>query len=230
MPKLIKRDVLILACGRSGTLYTSRVFKSVKYDVGHEKIGENGSISMYLVAGKTDCTSINKGQKTLIHAGEDRANYEFGQVWHQLRHPLKAIDSLAKSFTRKVRAWTGEQLGVPLPGRAKELQCSIEDKLHWAMHYWLQNNLLCEKQAAWTYSLETFPWEEMLERLGLPSQSLPTLPTTTNRGLRYAFKSKEQTAVINKTMYDTDWKRLRAIDRNLAQQVRENAERWGYKT
>jgi len=227
---MIDRELLVLACGRSGTLYTSKVFRAAGFDLRHEQIGAFGSSSMYMVPRVTDCSIVNAGQKVPIHAGENRADYRFKHVWHQTRHPLRAIDSLAKSFTRKVRLWTGEQIRFAMPGRSTELQCPIEDKIHWAMRYWFYNNAFCGVQAEWRYQLENFPWGEMLERLGYQSgHPLPVIPATTNRNLRFAFKSAEQAAMIRETIYDTTWETLERINPYLTDTIRRMARRYGYE-
>ena len=228
MPRVLKRNLLVLGCGRSGTLYTCKVFAKAGMDLGHERVGTFGCCSMYFVTPKTDCSAVSNGQRTPIHKDEKREDYEFKHVWHQIRHPLKTIDSLAKSFSRKVRIWTHEQLGVALPGKSGNFQCSLEDKIAWAMSYWVINNELCEKQADWTYKIEVFPWEEMCNKLGLGNRGMPNVSTTTNRGLRFAFKSKLQSDHIRETMHDTTWDTLRKADPSLMSQVKNLAEHYGY--
>lgn len=223
------RKLLILACGRSGTLYTSKVFRGVGLDLGHEKVGAYGTCSMYFVTPETNCATVNAHQKVPIHDGENRADYEFEHVWHQVRHPLAAIDSLAKAFTRKVRVWTGEQLHFHMPGRSAELRCPLEDRLRWAMRYWIENNKRCEEQSEWTYRVEDFPWVAMQARLCIsPLYPLPVISTTTNRSLRYAFKTVVQTKDINEKMYDTTWSTLDALDAGLTLDIRILAASYGY--
>jgi hypothetical protein len=226
---ILKRKLLVIGCGRSGTSYTTKIFKEIGLDLAHERLGKFGTCSMYMVTPITDCSIVNKGQKEGIHHGECRSKIEFEHVWHQVRDPLKCIDSLAKSFTRKVRVWTGEQVGVTLPGRSDQLQCSSEDKLHWAMNYWYTNNLLCQSQAEWTYRLEDYPWSEMLTRLNLAEFPLPDISQTVNRGLRFAFKSKEQSEEIKRTIYNTSWETLSSVDKSLTAKIRKLARTYGYK-
>lgn len=225
---MIKRQLLIIGTGRSGTLYTSRVFRAAGLDLQHERMGVFGCVSMYFVPFVTDCSIVNDGQKQPIHDGEHRTDYEFAHIWHQVRDPLKTIDSLAKSFTRKVRVWTARQLHVSMPGLSSELRCPFEDKLVWALRYWVDANLLCEMQTAWRFRVEEFPWSEMQSRLGLDVGELPVVKTTTNRNLRYAMKSKEQIQRINDEMYNTTWDRLLSLDVAYAKKAQQMAVVYGY--
>lgn len=231
---MIKKKLLILACGRSGTLYTTKMFKKAGLDLGHETVGDFGTCSMYFVRDKTDCRLVNKNQAEGIHIGQCRSMYDFEHVWHQVREPLKCIDSLAKCFSRKVRLWTNDQLGIDLPGRSREFQCSLDDKIHWAMHYYYVNNKMCEAQAEWTYRLEGIGPEtfwHMCEKLDvIPDNIKPQVSDTTNRGLRFAFKSKEQSQVIRETIYDTTWNTLAKINEPLAKKIRTLSRSYGYRS
>lgn len=198
----------IIGCGRSGTKYTSTVFKKLKYDLGHESLGDFGIVTMYWLGNPKEVNVAGKGQKIQIESIE---GIDFEHTWHQTREPIKCIESLAKSFTLKVRLWTHHALGVPLPGRSGYLQCPYEDKLAWATEYYIEGNLRAKKQASWTYKLEEFPWESMLRKLRLPQQELPVVSDTTNRGLRFAFKTKAQCEAIRRHPYTLTPKRLREL-------------------
>ncbi len=226
-----KRKLLILACGRSGTAYISKVFQKLGYDLGHERVGEYGCCSMYFVTPTTDCSIVNKGQKTGIHVKECRSDFEFEHIFHQVRHPLKAIESLAGSFTRKVRLWTHTELNVCLPGKAEDYQCPYEDKLHWAMHYWLDNNELCQEQAEFTYQLESVEnyWKKLADTLNLyPVPEFPTIKQNTNQGLRFAFKTKEQVAIIKQNLHTTTWTDLERVNPTLTKRIKRLGKSYGY--
>lgn len=230
MPKVLKRrQLLILACGRSGTLYVCRLFRKIKIDLGHERVGDFGCCSMYFASNQSDFSIVNQGQKVPIHGGESKQDFRFKHIWHQVRHPLPTIDSLAKAFTQKVRLWTHEAIGVPLPGTSGNRRCEMEDKIHWAMHYWVINNRLCEDQANWTYRLEDIPWDHMLDRLGIAQVPIPDVSRTINRSLRFAMRSKAQVEEIKKRMYDTQWNTLYRINRSLTEEIKEMAVVYGYK-
>lgn len=98
IPRLLKRrPLLIVACGRSGTLYVCRLFHKIGIDLGHEHVGKFGCCSMYFVPNNSDFSIVNHGQKVPIHRGESKQDFKFEHIWHQVRHPLPTIDSLAKS-------------------------------------------------------------------------------------------------------------------------------------
>lgn len=224
----MRRKLLITGCGRSGTLYLSRVFRKAGMDVRHESVGKYGCCSMYFITDTTDCSIVNEGQKVRIHESECRSQFSFDHVWYVVRHPLRTIDSLAKSFTRKVRRWTGDQLGVPTDG-AEKLAPSFEEKVRWAARYWVVGTEMAVAQSTWGFRIEDFPWEEALDRLGEPRRPLPFVSKTTNRGLRFAFKSKEAAAKIREEIYGVEWKTLADIGEGLEGRVREVARRVGYR-
>jgi len=66
--------VIVVACGRSGTRFASRLAQSAGLDFGHERIGDDGAI----------------GWPLALHANLLRGR----RVWHQVREPLAAIGSL----------------------------------------------------------------------------------------------------------------------------------------
>jgi len=69
MPRL-----LVTGCGRSGTAYTARVLQLHGLDIGHEQVGNDGTVDWH-AASRLD----------------DFADYV---VVHQVRHPLRAIASI----------------------------------------------------------------------------------------------------------------------------------------
>lgn len=234
MPKLVKakqkRKLLILACGRSGTQYISKVWKKAGLDFGHEHVLSDGCVSMYFCLPHADISAFNTSNKHAVHPNEYREDFEFEHIWHQVRDPLKAIDSMAKAFNSTVRRWTQDHMGIDA-GNAYKRQCSIEDKYLWAMRYYLQGNELMAQQAQLTYRLESLQniwWAPLCDKLGLGLPLFPNVSSTTNRGLRFAFKSKEQAAEIRETLYDTSWETLKRVDKTLAGEIRERTREWGY--
>ena len=75
--------LLITGCARSGTGYASLLFKKMGLDIGHEEYGADG-ISSWLFA--VDAENVPWGPS--------RKDVKFGKVFHQVRHPLKAIGSI----------------------------------------------------------------------------------------------------------------------------------------
>ncbi len=85
-------SVVVVGCGRSGTLYTTRYFAKMGLLVGHEKWYSNGITSWYLCLD----SQYNKF-KQLKH----KTSFK---IFHQIRHPLKVISSFIprKRFTEEI--------------------------------------------------------------------------------------------------------------------------------
>lgn len=76
------RKFVIVGCGRSGTLYMTKVFDILGFDVGHEGIHRNGTSSWYIVE-KKHAQYIKK-----IFAGHNVTYI------HLIRNPLDVITSM----------------------------------------------------------------------------------------------------------------------------------------
>ena len=222
------RKLLIVGSGRSGTLYTSKVLSKIGYPIGHERVAACGACSMYFVsvAGGWEVWAPTRKDSVLA----EKVPYRFETIWHQVRHPLKTIDSLAKSFNRSVRVWTAERFGFSLPGKAGNLVCPLPDKIRWATRYWIEANRACRAVASWTYRIEDWEqnWGSILGRLEIPLCSLPKVSTTTHRDLRFAFKSKPVYTHLKATMYDTSYAMIRMLDGLLAEELQAEATTCGY--
>jgi len=77
------KDVLIVGCGRSGTMYMANLLQNSGYDVGHEKLGKHGVISWFMVE---NLISLTDGLFTV-------SDKEHPCVYHQVRNPLHVISS-----------------------------------------------------------------------------------------------------------------------------------------
>ncbi len=64
------KGIGIAACARSGTIYMAEVLKKLGYNIGHEQMGDDGSVGYHLAVIKPD------------------------NCFHQTRHPLKQISSM----------------------------------------------------------------------------------------------------------------------------------------
>ena len=78
------RKFLNIGHPRSGTGFTSKLFKSFDYDVGHEVLGEDG-ISSWMFA-------VEENQ--FWGPGINRENYEFEHLIMNIRKPLNIISSI----------------------------------------------------------------------------------------------------------------------------------------
>ena len=177
----------ILSHGRSGTLYTALVLRAVGLDFGHEKDGINGAIGGIFFRGKRDLNS-------------------YGQIFHQLRHPLDVISS---SMTCKPNSFRRmfKEIGVE---SVKE-----RDPFRRAMLSWLLYTNWAERHSIWRYKIEDFPtiWPELLSRMNVPKTGLPTVPTNINTR-----PHKKHT-----------WNDLSAADVELTKAIQDSARKFGYE-
>lgn len=124
--------------------------------------------------------------------------------FHQVRHPIKQISSMHAH-----QSWGFGNDVVDVDGRG----------LKGCMQYWLKYNVLLEEFCVWRYQIEQFPdvWDEFLERIGYIPTPLPDVPTDTNA--RNKFKNCK----------DFTWADLCLCDRQLAQEIEDKAEEYGYE-
>lgn len=69
-PEIFKGKIFICGCPRSGTVYITEILKVLGYKVGHEHIGEDGTVGYHLTVIKPK------------------------NCFHQVRHPLAQIASM----------------------------------------------------------------------------------------------------------------------------------------
>lgn len=197
MSDTIHKQLLITGCGRSGTKYTALLLKELGLDVPHECMGRDGAVGWMYVAAE------QYGVGTDVDHGS-REGIVFGQIFHQVRHPLDTIASLQTH---------GEDLW-DFCGRHVPLMKKNPERL---MAYWLDWNARAAAMADWTYRVEelrpgTAVAREFLDRIGLPDRDLPDLPHNVNHR-RHA---------------DLTWAELDAKNSILARWIRKAARRYGY--
>lgn len=228
--KKAKRKLLILSTGRSGTKYVAKLFTKAGLAIGHEQVHTGGTATHFFFVDRIDTSMFNQS-KAPIHSGENREDYQFERVWYQVRNPLKTVDSIAKCFNHKMRLWSHNNLGVDLPGTSGKIRTTLEDKIRWAVKYITTCHKLGVNQADKVYQVEQIAheWPNLLTEIGLPPCSVPKVSVTTNRSLRFAFKSKDQSAEIRRTMYQVTWSKLNKLCPSDTEELRDFAERFGYK-
>jgi hypothetical protein len=126
--------------------------------------------------------------------------------FHQVRHPLKQISSMLAH-----QSWGFMLDVVDLPNK----------HLLGCMEYWLKWNKLCEEFCVWRYRIEQLPdiWDEFCDRIGHERCDIPDVPTNTNTRKRYMERN-------NYT--ELTWDDLFKEDRQLAQDIFDKAEKYGY--
>jgi hypothetical protein len=148
-PTTEKKFLLITGCGRSGTQYMAKFLRKSGLKVGHERMKAHGTVS-WLMASTADWSPW----------GPIASDYEFIHIFHQIRDPLKVI----QSFYNVPPAASWEWISESIP------QISMDDSdLVKCAKYWYYWNLLAESKAEWTYRIEDFDrvYIEIGKRLGI---------------------------------------------------------------
>jgi len=106
METKIEKDFIVYGNGRSGTKYTSCLFKAHGLDVDHEHMGKDGICSLTFATDilPQQCSFCNKKYKHLDtetvdeikikYNDECRKNYSFKHSLYIVRHPLGILGSI----------------------------------------------------------------------------------------------------------------------------------------
>lgn len=162
--KKIPRLLLVTGCGRSGTGYMTEFLRASGLDLLHEHMGNDGSVS-WLMASEIDWAPWGPLSK----------EYKFKHIFHQVRNPLKVIQSFYNVPPRATWEWICAVVPQIKLTDSDLIKCS---------KYWYYWNLMAEARAEWTYRIEDFDtaYIEMGKRLGrdLNENVLKSLPKNTN--------------------------------------------------
>lgn len=208
----------ILGCARSGTLYTTEVLQACGIKVEHEFTGKEGTVSCYAV-GRPPYPHLhqNPEMQHIPHRKENIEQIPWTATLHQVREPLKVIESVYFVLTEPAWKWYAEKLNIP----------HRSNITYRSMLYWLRWNELCEKLAKMTYRLENIQgeWNTILYQCGLPvGTPFPAhISTTTNRKQRNVIPFKDRKYKIN------DWQQLEDIDPVLTKAIIQKAKQYGYE-
>jgi hypothetical protein len=216
-----KRKLLITGCGRSGTFYSTEVWRQLGLDIRHERpiahhgvMGEDGAASWLM--------AVNDPNPPF---GPSAVDYDFDTVVHQVRHPLKVIASVAQFILGKGRfAKEFIQRNVPQTGILDdELSLNTHQQLILqAARYWYYWNLISEEKATVTVQVEqlerSLPFMCELVDAEYRRDVLSKIPTQIN-GRRY---------YLNEELWAVDWKDLEGLDLDLTEKIRNLAARYGY--
>lgn len=203
-----KRLCLITGCARSGTQFVQEVLRKNNLPVRHER-----EVSKPFLAYFKDALGLespeNRNKNNIIvswamAADSDRAawgppsnSYEFKHVFHQVRDPLKTINSAANE---PEESWQFVRQFVP--------EIKDEDSnLVRSAKYWYYWNLLAEKKAEWTYRVEDIDLKigEMSERLGVPltHEAIEKVPHNQNtRHHQNSYTWDDLKAELSPELYD----------------------------
>lgn len=128
-----KRDFLIIGHPRGGTGYSSKLFKTFGFDVGHEKVFTSGISSW--------CFASPKGWN-LWTDKKRRNEYYFKWTFLNIRNPLLIINSLRRDhITNKDSLKLSQQWGKFTIESTNELEIAVERYLKWDEFLWKNNTI-----------------------------------------------------------------------------------------
>lgn len=216
-----KRKLLITGCGRSGTFYSSEVWRRLGLDVRHERpiahhgvMGEDGAASWLM--------AVNDPNPPF---GPSAVDYEFDVVIHQVRHPLKVIASVAQFILAKGQfAKDYIERNVPqIKIIGDELSLSREQQfVLQAARYWYYWNMISQEKATVTVQVERLSRDlaNLCELMNVEYQrtKLDDIPPKIN-GRQY---------YLNEELWTVDWRDLEGLDFELTERIRNLAAGYGY--
>lgn len=224
-----RKRLLITGCGRSGTKYVTHLLRRLGLDVPHERMGADG-IASWAMAVDVDA----------VVWGVSPRDYDFEQVFHQVRDPRQVI---ASATTFKPRSWDFICAHTAIPAH--------DPVLLRAAKYWYYWNLEAEKIAGWRYRIDGLAdvFEEFCARLRLvpDRQVLAQVdPDVNTRRRGRAFHLYEelcerlrlgQSRVVKRRLTGASrtevppvpsWEALEALDPVLTEKIRYKAREYGY--
>lgn len=159
-----RKLLLITGCGRSGTGFMSDFLRASGVDAQHEEMGKEGSVS-WLMGSDIGWAPW----------GPLYRDYRFKHIFHQVRDPVKVIQSMYNLPPRAKWDWVAESLPQ---------MNSTDSSLTKCVKYWIFWNKMVEAKAEWTYRIEDFDkvYKKMGKKLGLffDKKVLASIPKDTN--------------------------------------------------
>jgi hypothetical protein len=219
--KMEKKRLLITGCGRSGTLYASRVCQNLGLDIEHERtvspnseIGNDGIASWFMAVDDPEPPY-----------GPSAVDYKFENTLHLVRNPLRVIASFAQSILRKgIYSPDYIQMNVPEigPANGDETLDPKQRILLQSARYWYYWNLLSEKKADQTVQVEKF--EKALPSL-CPALGVPFNPDFSKNVSKH---TNHRGLYVNEDPWQVAWEDIEKLDPHLHEKIQEMAERYGY--
>lgn len=195
-----RKEVLILACPRSGTRWMAEVLRQTGLAIRHEGMGGAGTIGpQYAV------DDYWYGAK---YKGDVRSNYCFARTLHQVRHPLPTIASLAADLPEAFWHWQEKHTGIGWQ----------PDPILRAARFWCAwTRLIRRNPITYTYRIENIErvWPELCGILQLPGKR--PLPEVS------------QATAHRRMPRRLAWEEIKDQDRQLYADLRTMAGRLGYR-
>jgi len=208
----LRHTLLALATPKSGSRFLTKVLRNAGFKIGHESFKAEGTIGMFFAV--EDCFYPGKHWTTDDQQRQRRSDYEFEQVWHFTRNPLKVIPSMASDqLPGGVWVWQERHTGI---------SCGLYPKMLRAMRFWVAWNQFIENSDPdFFFRIEDIDqhWGDICDRLGIEGH--PTVPKIP-RDYGTAEKGPRRTV-------PTTWDEMKSIDNETYLRVREMAARYGYE-
>eukprot|EP00054_Salpingoeca_dolichothecata_P015482 m.89290 g.89290 ORF g.89290 m.89290 type:complete len:336 (-) comp21511_c0_seq2:78-1085(-) len=194
--------LLVTGTGRSGTHFVSHAFSRLGFDVAHESVGKHGSVSWTYAV-------VDPRNEYPWQIGQRLTDQRYFQVFHVVRHPLKAIASLETFHSSSWNFIARHTHEVP------ELN-NVLPETRRALIHWVTWNKNIEKFADWRFQTEHTDIAEICLRAGFDGkQCRQQLNADTVR--KHSRKHNELT-----------WEKLEELDPYFAGEAKKMAIRYGY--
>ena len=217
-----RKRLLITGCGRSGTLYATKLWQSIGLDIRHERpvppngvMGADGVASWFMAADDPKPPS-----------GPSSLDYTFDVIIHQVRHPLNVISSMAQFIFQHGRRAPGY-----IERHVPDTKLSPDEKNHFdfkqqlilkASRYWYHWNLMAEEKAGKIVRIEDLNEElpNLCDLVGIPYQPgvLSEIPKDIN-ALRYH---------ISDEPWRVTWVEIKRLDPEIYHRIKQLAAAYGY--
>lgn len=219
---MIEADLFVGGCGRSGTTYLARCFREAGFQVPHEKLGSQGTVSWYFVPKVWGDLRppFNKGTSKQHKTGEAPQTTTFKHQIHMVREPLKVIGSAPGIFTNK--DW--QFIGAHCPWVTQVAAPNAKTKrIIMAARYWCAwNRLMEERDPEFRMRLDEVParWATLAGILGNADAPFPAHVSTKTNGNATGWRA----AVT------VSWADLKSLDLGTFWKVRDLAHEYGFDT
>ena len=207
--KKIHKKILVTGCCRSGTTTMTKFLQECGFDVQHEMMGEDGTVSGYFFK---DWMWYPMGKHADSHIDEQFSWYSFATIIQLVRHPLKVIRSQATLYVKNHKIWLDENDLVSL---------DVKPNILHAANLWLVQNEIIETFSDMLINIEDLyddsTWEDLNFMLDLEGKEKPEFKQL-NKATGYHVREP------------LTWKDLEELDPKLTLKIRHKAEEYGYET
>lgn len=235
---IVKRKYLVLGTGRCGTTYMSSLLSSIGLDVPHLKVGNDGSVSHYLMVDHDWYPASIYDPSDVAHIGERASDFIFAKVIHLVREPLSTIRSLSMWMSKADMLFWEDSGVVP------SSSFWSKDSDYWngmLMYYYI--NLYIQKNFADAFLLRlekvTKDWASLLSFLELPYVDMPEIAPQNEFGtpvftddeisVRKYFGETMFLRNLENPLPRITWDDLYKIDRDLAERLNRLGKEFGYE-